>query len=148
MDWLQKIPQDQIIIAGIVFAVIVVIIVYSISSRKKSSHVTKKNTVTQQPMKNAQTPFVLYNFYTNWCGHSQRLMPVWANVEKHLANDQSVTVMALDCDIDENNNMAQIFGVKGYPTIILQTPTENFMYDGPRTVEDIIKFYNNTKSVA
>jgi len=55
----------------------------------------------------------LVEFYAPWCGHCKNLEPVWAEVATELKG--KVKVGALDATV--NTEMAQKYGVKGFPTI-------------------------------
>lgn len=58
---------------------------------------------------------VLLDFYANWCGHCQKLLPLLDQVAVDM--DGKVTVMKLN--VDENRDFAQKYEVKGLPTMIL-----------------------------
>ena len=58
---------------------------------------------------------VLLDFFANWCGHCQKLLPVLDEVAADL--DGKVRIMKINAD--ENRDLAQKFAVKGLPTMIL-----------------------------
>ena len=62
----------------------------------------------------ATTP-VLLDFYANWCGHCQKLLPLLDEVAADL--DGKLSVMKVN--VDENREFAQKFEIKGLPTMLL-----------------------------
>ena len=76
-----------------------------------------------------------------WCGHCKNLAPVYEKVASIFASEPNCIVANLDATKSES--IASQYGVTGYPTIKLLTPTgsvEN--YEGGRTVEDFLKYLN------
>ena len=78
----------------------------------KTEIVNKDN--FQEQVLNSSTP-VLLDFFANWCGHCQKLLPVLDEV----AGDLDGKVQIMKINADENRDMAQKFAVKGLPTMIL-----------------------------
>lgn len=58
---------------------------------------------------------VLLDFYANWCGHCQKLLPLLDEV----AVDMDGKINVMKVNVDENRDLAQKFEVKGLPTMIL-----------------------------
>jgi len=52
-------------------------------------------------------------FYAPWCGHCKKLEPEW----NKLASDLNGYVKVAKVDATVNTNLAQRFGVTGYPSI-------------------------------
>ncbi|WP_135366469.1 thioredoxin [Halosimplex halophilum] len=61
----------------------------------------------------AENGVVLVDFYADWCGPCQMLEPV---VET-LAAETDATVAKVD--VDANQQLAQSYGVRGVPTLVL-----------------------------
>ena len=70
---------------------------------------------TFQGMVAESTTPVLLDFFANWCGHCQKLLPVLDEAAVEL--DGKVKIMKVN--VDENRDLAQKFGIKGLPTMIL-----------------------------
>ena len=62
----------------------------------------------------ASTP-VLLDFYANWCGHCQKLLPLLDEV----AVDMDGKLSVMKVNVDENREFAQKFEIKGLPTMLL-----------------------------
>lgn len=61
-----------------------------------------------------ETP-VLVDFYADWCGPCQAMAPVLKEVAK--AHEGKVKIIKVD--VDKNQPLAQKFGVRSIPTLIL-----------------------------
>ena len=62
----------------------------------------------------ASTP-VLLDFYANWCGHCQKLLPLLDEV----AVDMDGKLSVMKVNVDENRDLSQKYEIKGLPTMIL-----------------------------
>ncbi|CAG9464012.1 unnamed protein product [Pedinophyceae sp. YPF-701] len=92
---------------------------------------------------------VLVEFYAPWCGHCKKLAPVYEEVGKHFADNDSVVVAKMDATA--NDVPSDKFEVKGFPTIYLYVPQmgDAIEYKGDRSEEDLIKFVElNSKAAA
>lgn len=58
---------------------------------------------------------VLVDFWAEWCDPCKRLAPT---VEK-VANEYEGKAKVVKLNIDDNNEVAQRYGIKGIPTLIL-----------------------------
>ena len=67
-----------------------------------------------QELIKADTP-VLVDFYADWCQPCHALAPHVQQVSKELRDQLKV----IKVDIDKNQRVAQQFGIKGVPTLIL-----------------------------
>ena len=57
----------------------------------------------------------MVEFYAPWCGHCQKLEPEWNQVATKMKNNKAIKWAKVDAT--ENQQLAQRFGVSGYPTI-------------------------------
>ena len=62
----------------------------------------------------SSTP-VLVDFFANWCGHCQKLLPLLDEVAA--AMDGKINVVKVN--VDENRDLSQKYEIKGLPTMIL-----------------------------
>ena len=58
---------------------------------------------------------VLVDFYADWCGPCQMMAPVL----KEVAQEMGDHVKIVKIDVDKNQPLAQRFGVRSIPTLIL-----------------------------
>merc|ERR1719384_1531353 len=79
----------------------------------------------------------LIEFFAPWCGHCKNLEPHWKKAASELKG--KVKLGAVDATVHQE--LAQQYGVQGYPTIkyfpagLKRAPEE---YDGGRTADDIV----------
>lgn len=58
---------------------------------------------------------VLVDFYANWCGPCKMMPPILEEVKSNLGDK----VRIVKVDVDKNPEVAQRFGVRSIPTLIL-----------------------------
>jgi thioredoxin 1 len=58
---------------------------------------------------------VLVDFYADWCGPCQTLSPI----VKEVAADLKGKVKVIKIDVDKNQPLAQKFGIRSIPTLML-----------------------------
>ncbi|XP_043667732.1 thioredoxin domain-containing protein 5 homolog [Vespula pensylvanica] len=75
-------------------------------------------------------------FYAPWCGHCQKLAPVWEDLANSLRNDDSVSISKVDCTLFRS--VCEQFEIKGYPTLLwIEDGKKMDKYTGQRTHEDL-----------
>ncbi|KAL5700949.1 protein disulfide-isomerase [Ranunculus cassubicifolius] len=85
---------------------------------------------------------VLVEFYAPWCGHCKSLAPIYEKVATAYKSEEDVVIANLDAD--NHKDLAEKYGVSGYPTLKF-FPKGNKAgedYEGGRDVDDFVSFIN------
>jgi len=92
-----------------------------------------------------ETKDVLVEFYAPWCGHCQKLVPIYESLAKKLSHVPSIVIAKMDATA---NAFPEDISVSGFPTIYFfrrddKTP---IMYEGNRELDDLLKFVTDNAS--
>jgi protein disulfide-isomerase-like protein len=83
-------------------------------------------------------------FYAPWCGHCQKLEPIYEKVAKKLG-ERGVVVAKMDATANDIPHRG--VSVTGYPTIKLVTKGNRVIdYNGDRSKKDLIEFVEKNLS--
>lgn len=85
---------------------------------------------------------VFIEFYAPWCGHCQRLAPIWETLAEHF-EEFSETLTIAKMDATENDlPLSAPFEIAGFPTLkFKRAGTKDFIdYNGDRSLESLIEF--------
>ncbi|CEL93449.1 unnamed protein product [Vitrella brassicaformis CCMP3155] len=85
---------------------------------------------------------VLAEFYAPWCGHCKALEPEYTKAADMLTDKGAVTKLA-KIDATEQRDLAETYGVKGYPTLRYFDSRDADMhidYSGPRDAQGIVSW--------
>lgn len=94
---------------------------------EKDVVVLKDNNFTDVVNKNR---YVMVEFYAPWCGHCQALAPEYASAATELKGEN---VILAKVDATEESDVAQKYGVEGFPTIYFFIDGIHKAYTGHRT---------------
>jgi len=88
------------------------------------------------------TKDVLVEFYAPWCGHCKALAPIYNEVANIFKPEANVVVAKVDAT--ENQDLAQQYGVTGYPTLKFfgKGTTEPDAYSSGRDKASLVDFLN------
>lgn len=83
-------------------------------------------------------------FYAPWCGHCQKLAPVWDELAKKFESDSKVKIAKVDCT--QHQSVCQEQEVRGYPTLsYFRNGRKIETYKGARNINDLTDFVNTNK---
>jgi thiol-disulfide isomerase/thioredoxin len=86
-------------------------------------------------------PASLNIFYTEWCGYCKKFKPIYETELPTLIKEEGINCTIDAIDADKNTDLATKYGVKGYPTVILELTDGTLIpYDGDREAKPIIEF--------
>ncbi|CAK1602381.1 unnamed protein product [Parnassius mnemosyne] len=88
----------------------------------------------------------LVEFYAPWCGHCQKLAPVWDELGEKLKNED---VDIIKIDATANDWPKSLYDVSGFPTIFWKPKDTNkkpVRYNGGRALDDFIKYVSEHAS--
>lgn len=107
-----------------------------------SDDTIKSTQLTQSIKVDATGKVTLKIHVAMWCGWSKRLLVQLESDEFKNKFKEVENICVLEIiDCEKNKEKCDPSIVKGFPTIILQTKTNNMiLYKGDRTTDDIIKF--------
>lgn len=128
----MEISKKNMII--IVLAVIVLVLfVRKIFKTGSSNTISDFDNVSDTPK------FV--NFNASWCYWSKKLNPTWENLKDDMSN-KNIEILDIKCDMEENKDLCERYGIDGYPSIRLIQGNKIYSYDGDRSLDDMKDFIN------
>lgn len=85
-------------------------------------------------------------FYAPWCGHCQKLSPVWDQLAAKIHTEKTgIKIAKVDCTLADNKQLCVEQQIEGYPTLLIYRNSEKLNeYNGSRHLDDLYEFAVNT----
>ena len=118
--------------------------VYELNITNFSNIKGGKVKVSHSELKDKKCGMIL--FYHHWCPHCQSMVPTWNKLGSKVKKDVFVGAVHGSNEASGNDLVFEQLHVQGVPDIRYLTEdhnVDNSMYEGPRSVEDIIKFIDS-----
>jgi thiol-disulfide isomerase/thioredoxin len=115
----------------IIICIIIIIGIYYYSNFKSESFDESNN----------KSKVKVYNYYTSWCGWSQKFLPEWKIFSDKVNESKNIQAISVACDDPENNNAC--LNVPGFPYIMIEKDNSTIPYEGERKADKILDFVNN-----
>jgi thiol-disulfide isomerase/thioredoxin len=129
-----------IILAAIFIAVAIWVYNSYVKPRVDAAYVPNKEFI--QDNGSGSDTADLYFFYTTWCPHCKKALPVWEKLKENLestgVNGVKINFIEVDCDKDPET--AERFNVEGYPTIKLSHNKKVIEYDAKPDMDTLNQF--------
>ena len=76
-------------------------------------------------------------FYTEWCPHCKKTIKDWTTYK---ADNRDTRAKFTLVDCEKNKDMAELYGIESYPTIIMVLNGKNYEFDSNFSKESMDKF--------
>lgn len=133
-----------IILAAIFIAAAIWVYNSYVKPRVDAAYVPNKEFIQDDGSSNDTAD--LYFFYTTWCPHCKKAMPVWEKFKEKIEpsgmNGVKINFIEVDCDKDPDT--AERFNVEGYPTIKLSYNKKVIEYDAEPDMDTLNQFLQSS----
>ncbi len=133
-----------LVLAAVFIAAAVWVYNNYVKPRVDAAYVPNKEFIQKEDVKGTHCD--LYFFHTTWCPHCKKAMPIWIEFQKKNPTLNGVTINYHTVDCDQEPEVAQEFGIEGYPTIKLKYDNQVAEYDAktdPETLKRFLETYLN-----
>ena len=83
-------------------------------------------------------------YYAPWCGHCRNAKPEFEKLidhaDKHLINGKKIICKMVNCEAEENKDVAKKEDIHGYPTFKLVSSKRKEVYNGDRKCDPFIEY--------
>ena len=80
-------------------------------------------------------------FYSQWCHHCHSFMPIFVETSKY-AEEKKLEIKFAKIDASASKNTSEEFDLQNIPSVFLLIKGKRYFYEGDRTKESLLKFYN------
>lgn len=133
-----------IILAAIFIAAAIWVYNSYVKPRVDAAYVPNKEFIQDESVSTDSAD--LYFFYTTWCPHCKKALPIWEKFKEKITptgvNGVKVNFIEVDCDKDPET--AERFNVEGYPTIKLSHNKKVVEYDAKPDIETLNQFLQSS----
>ena len=135
----------NIILMVIIFLIFILAAIYTyrryVSKKINPEYVANSEFVPEGENKQSDVAD-LYFFYTTWCPHCKKSMPIWQSLKSEFDNKQfkGTTINFIEVDCDKDTALAEKFNIQGYPTIKLVKGNQVIEYDAKPSKDTLIEF--------
>jgi thiol-disulfide isomerase/thioredoxin len=135
----------NIILMGIIFMIFIIAAIYTyrryVSSKINPEYVANSEFVPEGENKPSDVAD-LYFFYTTWCPHCKKSMPIWQSLKSEFDNKEfkGTVVNFIEVDCDKDTALAEKFNIQGYPTIKLVKGNQVIEYDAKPSKDTLMEF--------
>lgn len=83
-------------------------------------------------------------FYAPWCGHCQKLSPIWDQLAEAVHADErlsNIKIAKVDCTVQENIKLCMDQQIEGYPTLLVYKDGERQReYEDSRSLNELLSY--------
>lgn len=150
MEFFNNMDTNQKVILGLAVVTLVIAAYFFFrpqeSMKHKQPHQQQQNhqfdDMPQETQLEDESEKVMVMFSMPGCGHCQNMGPAWQEFQQNFDGYNGVRVVQINGQ--ENQQLAQIHGVRGFPTVKLciyglENP-EGIVYEGDRSVASLAQF--------
>lgn len=108
----------------------------------KEKYITLKNKLSViQQGGNANAKPTVFLFKAEWCGHCKQFSPTWDALQQKYKNKYEFVTY----DSNKHSKEIKEWQIKSYPTIYYKNGANATEYNGPRDVDSLVTFFEETK---
>ena len=88
-------------------------------------------------------------YYVDWCGYCKDAKPKFEKLkdhaDKHLINGKKIICKMVDCEAEENKDVAKKEDIHGYPTFKLKSSKRTDVYKGDTEYDAFFEYLEKIK---
>jgi len=136
----------NLVLMGVIVLIFIIAAIYTyryyVSNKINPEYVPNSEFVKEGENKQSSNVADLYFFYTTWCPHCKKSMPIWQSLKSELDSKEikGTTINFIEVDCDKDTALAEKFNIQGYPTIKLVKGNQVVEYDAKPSKETLMEF--------